>query len=196
MRLKPSVRGRPRGLLAQPVDDAAAAPPGRQAEQRSGAVAGAVDERGQPRSDRLQLISSLSQRTDRNRVSSIPSRVVGVGAGSHPPPPPPAPGERSATRSLGGHVRDGPVTARDGLLDPGAEPLTDPRAGTDRGPGLGERPAPAPRFGADQPTLTPPQLHLLPRRRQVLDPPYRPVPHPGAEQPRARRRGAASGVGW
>jgi hypothetical protein len=34
-------------------------------------------------SDRFQVIPSSSQRTDRNRVSSIPSRVVGAGAGSH-----------------------------------------------------------------------------------------------------------------
>lgn len=35
-------------------------------------------------SDRFQVIPSSSQRTDRNRVSSIPDRVVSVGSGSHP----------------------------------------------------------------------------------------------------------------
>jgi len=34
-------------------------------------------------SDRFQVMPSGTQRTDRNRVSSIPSRVVGAGAGSH-----------------------------------------------------------------------------------------------------------------
>jgi hypothetical protein len=34
-------------------------------------------------SDRFQVIPSKIQRTDRNRVSSIPSRVVGSGSGSH-----------------------------------------------------------------------------------------------------------------
>src|SRR5215213_1870776 len=34
-------------------------------------------------SDRFQVISSRTQRTDRNRVSSIPNRVVGTGSGSH-----------------------------------------------------------------------------------------------------------------
>ena len=34
-------------------------------------------------SDRLQTIPSKIQRTDRNRVSSIPSLLVGTGSGSH-----------------------------------------------------------------------------------------------------------------
>ena len=34
-------------------------------------------------SDRFQVIPSSIQRTDRNRVSSIPSRLVGSGSGSH-----------------------------------------------------------------------------------------------------------------
>jgi hypothetical protein len=34
-------------------------------------------------SDRLQVTPSRIQRTDRNRVSSIPNRLVGVGSGSH-----------------------------------------------------------------------------------------------------------------
>jgi len=34
-------------------------------------------------SDRFQVIPSKIQRTDRNRVSSMPSRLVGVGSGNH-----------------------------------------------------------------------------------------------------------------
>ena len=34
-------------------------------------------------SDRFQVTPSRIQRTDRNRVSSIPNRLVGVGSGSH-----------------------------------------------------------------------------------------------------------------
>lgn len=61
----------------------------------------------------FQVTPSSSQRTDRNRVSSIANRVVGSGS-DHFAAAATSARARSATAPvLGGDIRDGPVARRD-----------------------------------------------------------------------------------
>ena len=140
--------------------------------------------RGQPR------IGALPG--DRRRGSSgptgtgshrSPTALVGSGSGSQR-----AAAATSALCAVGhdtpysrGDLGDRPVAAgdRDRHLVP--QPLGHPAPRPDRRRGLGERPPRTQRLDAEQTAFPPPQLDLLPRRRQILDPAHRPVLHRAAD---------------
>ena len=148
-------------------------------------------------SDRFQLMPSRIQRTDRNRVSSIPSRGRRCRCGQ----PARRGGDQGLVRGRPGHaVLGGDIGRR-----PGSRPaiavatrsrsrsVTRPRGRTAVA-GLGERPPRAQRLAARQPAFPPPQLHLLPARRQVLDPAAAAAPSPPRSAPRTLGHGPSRAV--
>jgi hypothetical protein len=132
---------------------------------------------------------SRIQRTDRNRVSSIPNRLVGVGSGSHR-----AAAAMSALCAVGHDTPYSPATS-DTARFPAAiasatlarsRSVTRPRGRIATLSWVNDRRAQ--RLNAQQSTLPPPQLGLLPRCGQIPDPAHRPVLHPRREHPTRRTR--------
>ena len=144
-------------------------------------------------SDRRHVTPSRSHRTDRNRVSSIPSRLVGAGSGNHF-----AAAAINALCAVGPDTWYSPATSETARFPGRDRPaslsrsrsLTLARGGSgprpDRPTCLGKGTAWAPRFTTDQTPFPPPQLSVLAAGRQVLDPPEWSVFHPAGEHP-ARR---------
>ena len=104
-------------------------------------------------SERFQVMPSSIHRTDRNRVSSIPSRVVGSGSGSQR-----AAAAISALWAVGHDTPYSAATSATGRLLPRdrrrelvTEPLGHPAPRPDRSAGLGERPPRTQRLDAQQP---------------------------------------------
>ena len=135
--------------------------PGANPSNDPGPIGGAVDEADVSHgSDRLQVIPSRIQRTDRNRVSSIPNRLVGSGSGSQR--------AAAATSDLCAVGHDTPysrATSDTARFAAGDRVATRSRSRSvtratrpDRVTGLGERPPRTQRLDADQPAFPPPQL--------------------------------------
>ena len=137
-------------------------------------------------SDRFHVTPSRSQRTDRNRVSSMPARrSVPVRAAIGSPADQRLVRGRPGNAVLAGHLGDGPVAGRDRGGDLVPEPFSDPAPRTDRVGRLGERPPRTKNLGAHQAAFPPPQLDRLARRRQVPDPSQRPVLDRRRDHPQA-----------
>ena len=133
-------------------------------------------------SDRFQVMPSRIQRTDRKRVSSMPSRVVGSGSGSHraAAATKAAPSARTrGTRRRPQRPLDSPKRSLEQPA-PAAAQLT---RGRHRSRDLSERLLWAQPFTADQAALPPQQLNGLPRDRQILQPHPWPILHRAAEHP-------------
>jgi hypothetical protein len=112
---------------------------------------------------------SSTQRTDRARVTSMPSTAAGSGGGSQPTAT--ATSARCTvgqdTPVLAGDLVDGTVGSGHGTGEVLPPPCGQPRPRRDRGGGPGERPSPARALQAAQAAHAPPQLHPPPRGGQI-----------------------------
>ena len=137
------------------------------------------------------VIPSKIQRTDRNRVSSIPSRLVESAPVATSRPSRRGLCARSAidnTPYSAGRSVTGRFAARDRRRQLVPETLGHSGSYLDRGTGLSERPPRTQRLTARQPAFAQPQLDLLTAGGQVLDPHQLSVLHRRAEHAARRAR--------